>query len=566
MPTNIQQHRKHYSGNGVPTGATGFNNLATNDTYFDEDNSTMYRWTGSAWVVDPKVYGTQIPGPAGTAATVSVGTTATLPPISDALVTNVGNQTNAILNFGIPKGDKGDPGESVQGPPGAAATVAVGITTTLPAGSQATVTNVGSSSAAVLNFGIPKGADGSGGGGSIPGRTMINSNLMEDFHAILLMGHNSTSTVGQVGVSPSVYAGINVTTLDRFDWANWQYAIYLAKLKRKPVFAIGVFKGIDKSIVIDKDHYNLYVDGFNCEINGMVTSNPFFIFNRTAPTNTNNDWQSMISLTRWVFKNMTINPNTGNSAINTQMQNGSEFSNILIQQGRLGIQSNFVINTSYNNIKVFTPTEGGLSIDNGGFPGATGPNSGSVSNVINNFHLISFGTCEYGIKTKYCEDVVINKPIIEGYLVKKGIWDDGGNDPNFRSLTINNLYCESGMSQGPYTGIGNGQAIVYVRMNTGVVNINGAKSIYPAVLLDAGTGQGRLLANIDNVSWWPHINGKCLYADPATPSSGDVSYNISGWANGSFMQDYRQIVAGHPVTYGCKGDNSIQPYWSICVR
>lgn len=53
-----------------------------------------------------------------------------------------------------PQGDKGDTGT--------AATVQIGTTTTLSAGSSATVTNAGTSSAAIFNFGIPKGADGTG--------------------------------------------------------------------------------------------------------------------------------------------------------------------------------------------------------------------------------------------------------------------------------------------------------------------------------------------------------------------------------------------------------------------
>lgn len=44
---------------------------------------------------------------------------------------------------------------------GTSATITVGTVTTLPAGSNATVTNSGTESAAVFNFGIPKGADGS---------------------------------------------------------------------------------------------------------------------------------------------------------------------------------------------------------------------------------------------------------------------------------------------------------------------------------------------------------------------------------------------------------------------
>ena len=62
----------------------------------------------------------------------------------------------------------GDPAEApavdLRGPAGPAATVTVGETTTLPAGSQATVENVGTSSAAILNFGIPGGSSG----GSLP--------------------------------------------------------------------------------------------------------------------------------------------------------------------------------------------------------------------------------------------------------------------------------------------------------------------------------------------------------------------------------------------------------------
>ena len=46
-----------------------------------------------------------------------------------------------------------------RGPTGAAATLAAGTVTTLAAGSSATVGNSGSSSAAVFDIGIPRGAD-----------------------------------------------------------------------------------------------------------------------------------------------------------------------------------------------------------------------------------------------------------------------------------------------------------------------------------------------------------------------------------------------------------------------
>ena len=41
---------------------------------------------------------------------IEIGTTETLPAGSNAVVTNTGSSTDAVLNFGIPKGDKGDKG------------------------------------------------------------------------------------------------------------------------------------------------------------------------------------------------------------------------------------------------------------------------------------------------------------------------------------------------------------------------------------------------------------------------------------------------------------------------
>lgn len=58
-------------------------------------------------------------------------------------------QKAAAGDFDGPKGDPGD-----------AATIQVGSVTTLPAGSDATVENVGTENAAVLNFGIPQGPAG----------------------------------------------------------------------------------------------------------------------------------------------------------------------------------------------------------------------------------------------------------------------------------------------------------------------------------------------------------------------------------------------------------------------
>lgn len=60
-----------------------------------------------------------------------------------------------------PQGEQGDQGPT--GKTGEAATVRVGTTTTLPAGSQAVVTNTGDEHNATLDFSIPQGKDGNEG-------------------------------------------------------------------------------------------------------------------------------------------------------------------------------------------------------------------------------------------------------------------------------------------------------------------------------------------------------------------------------------------------------------------
>lgn len=103
-------------------------------------------------------------GSAGAAATITVGSTTTGNPGTNASVTNSGTSSAAVLNFTIPRGTAGQDG--ADGADGESATITVGTTTTLPAGSSATVTNTGTSSAAVLNFGIPKGDKGDAGSGA----------------------------------------------------------------------------------------------------------------------------------------------------------------------------------------------------------------------------------------------------------------------------------------------------------------------------------------------------------------------------------------------------------------
>ena len=99
-----------------------------------------------------------------------------------------------------PKGDKGDTGEQgPQGPAGQAATIQVGTVTTGEPGTNASVTNSGTSSAAVFDFVIPRGQDGSGGGGaagvsSFNGRTGAVTSQVGDYTAAQVGAADATTT------------------------------------------------------------------------------------------------------------------------------------------------------------------------------------------------------------------------------------------------------------------------------------------------------------------------------------------------------------------------------------
>lgn len=115
-------------------------------------------------------------GPAGAAATVTVGTVTSG---ATPAVTNSGTSSAAVLNFTLAKGDAGSQGvqgpageagpagpqgpAGATGPAGTAASIAIGTVTTRPAGTPASVSNVGTSSAAVFSFDIPQGAAGATG-------------------------------------------------------------------------------------------------------------------------------------------------------------------------------------------------------------------------------------------------------------------------------------------------------------------------------------------------------------------------------------------------------------------
>ena len=210
------------------------------------------------------------PGPAGPAgkdgrdgvdgqnATVSVGTTTTGAPGTSASVVNTGTTQNAVFNFTIPAGVTGSQGPAgsdgingvdgfspiasveqteygaeititdsngttsaqvvngSQGEPGTAATVSVGSTTTGAAGTSASVVNSGTSSAAVLDFVIPRGADGTDGTDGTDGFSPIATVSQNTGSAtITITDKNGTTTATVYDGTPGTVPNDGTLTIQK---------------------------------------------------------------------------------------------------------------------------------------------------------------------------------------------------------------------------------------------------------------------------------------------------------------------------------------------------------------
>jgi hypothetical protein len=127
-------------------------------------------------------------GEAGAAATVAVGATTTGEAGTNASVTETGTAQNKTFDFVIPRGADGAAG--ADGEAGAAAIVAVGATTTGEAGTNASVTETGDAQNKTFDFVIPRGADGAAGADGEAGAA-----------ATVAVG---TTTTGEAGTNASV--------------------------------------------------------------------------------------------------------------------------------------------------------------------------------------------------------------------------------------------------------------------------------------------------------------------------------------------------------------------------
>jgi len=220
-------------GSGVSFGGSSYVALTTN-LGREPDVSPAY-WSVLAQAGTPGAAGaTGAQGPAGAAGTVGVtyrGTwvAATAYHANDVAVfggatylaetTSLGSEPDVSPAQWAVLAQNGVAGAT--GPAGAAATLSVGTVTTAAAGTQASVINSGTSSAAVLNFTIPQGAagaNGTGGGGAgvsgVPFASMYHAvSFGTNFYSV---NNSSTGASESQSVLTWVPAGCTATALTVF--------------------------------------------------------------------------------------------------------------------------------------------------------------------------------------------------------------------------------------------------------------------------------------------------------------------------------------------------------------
>lgn len=201
--------------------------------YFEPYDIYIYGET-AGWVNNGPLQGAQ--GPDGKAATITVGTVSTGEPGTQVSVTNSGTATEAILNFTIPRGEKGLQGDT--GDAGKSATIKIGVVSATEPGENPTVENVGSATDAVFNFTLPRGEAGPTGEQGPIGPEGPQGPAGQDGAQGPAGERGPEGPAGKNGVTPVI--SVLATTLE----AGSEATVSKSGSDEAPTFTFGIPKGL----------------------------------------------------------------------------------------------------------------------------------------------------------------------------------------------------------------------------------------------------------------------------------------------------------------------------------
>lgn len=435
-----------------------------------------------------------------------------------------------------PKGDKGDKGETgaqgLKGDKGDAATITVGTVTTLPAGSNATVTNSGTSTNAILNFGIPKGQDGSGGAQYIA--------YPENYGAV-----NANRTFAQAGLSQAYidanYAGLGFTTSDQIDGAALSKAIQTGM----PVFITKPLY-INKLTPVKKNNYNLWLQGFNTPIN--VVGTPSSLFSREQPS-TLTEAETMATC-RFRIDGLIFNVNnTVTTAIDLGASYQAHVSNCRIFGGQTGIKYTFALQSLTENVDV-TNAVNGIVYDYYRTSWGTANNTACNGSMIKQYRYYGTNNTYYGIRSYATDGLIIDGIIVEGTTCRNGVFIDQLGMTTAKRINIRGVHseCTQGM----------GDSFARIELGGGTAEISDITAHYPNVLVSAKS-QGVLVVTVKNIGWTVPVNGKVFNNDNCGWVLANLSQNVINPNNlNSSIQSVFSGTVPNPVTGAVTGYNQFK--------
>lgn len=395
-------------------------------------------------------------GKDGQAATVNVGTVSSLPPGSQPVVTNSGTNSAAVFNFGIPQGQPGTNGTN--GTNGQAATIQVGTTTTLPAGSNATVTNVGTSSAAIFNFGIPRGADGASGSGS---------------------------------------GNITVLGTTRFCYTEADLRAAVAAHSNGSVMKINVVNNIGLTTPLDLPksttslHKQLTIDlGGNCIFDNSTSGLPYLIGRKPV-----DQTEALSVMQSWSLHMYGGTLRGKGAATGTLLDLGSTYNSnvhdIWVQNAQYGIWYKFCLMGTIRNCMSNSILNTAFSLDNGDWTGVNSSNAQSNHSLIEQCRVFNNNGAYAGFKVIGASGTIIRHCISEGGVPQYHIfWDSKGSTVVKEGL-IQTTHLESSATT----------AAVKVRLAGGCMTLDGVFSQYDSTLIDAEAATGYPHLYVKNIPW-----------------------------------------------------------------
>lgn len=389
-------------------------------------------------------------------------------------------------------------------------TVNIGTTTTLPPGSNATVTNVGDPVNVILDFGIPRGNPGSGTGSGITFAVFPFAFPQASYGAI---GQNRT--FAQEGYDQTYvdtnYAGTGATVNDNIDWAAMQMCILSGKS-----IHVDCNLYINKSLSVAKTNYNMWIMGYN-RIIFSGNSNAFSFFLRETPSNLTD--AEIMTQARYYINGLILSGDTVQTGFDLGATYFARYENIKCVQLKVGIHLKFGLATIIDNYDANLCLMGVRLDWYEGQAWAGRTTTSSHASSIRNMHVYGSNTgTNIGVGVYAADGLHMQDVIFEGFKLNYGVLIEQAGVTTTKKFILDNLHyeCVSGIT---------GTAVVRSNMDGGTLDLRNLYGHYAGRICDA-TSLGPMVVSITNVVWWVPVSGKFFMNNNCGWDFYNVSNNI----------------------------------------